>query len=316
MTRILVTGGAGFIGSHLARYYQTSGAEVIVLDDFSTGHRSNLEQTDVRLVEGSILDRDLLRHACTGVDYVFHLAALISVVESMLDPQRCVEVNAIGTLNVLAAARDAGVRKVVFSSSAAVYGEDRLGDRHENELTRPMSPYGVTKLDGELYLEMARRAYGLETVSLRYFNVFGPRQDPRSEYSPVVASFIECALRGDDVVIYGDGRQTRDFVYVDDVVAANVLVAEKPDLVGVYNVGQGHGTTILDLAVTIIRLIGSTSRICHKAPRPGDITHSVANMTRLREAGYCNTTALESGLRSTIESFRRSRPEFEGQQIR
>jgi UDP-glucose 4-epimerase len=301
MTRILVTGGAGFIGSHIARHWSDRGAEVVVLDNLLTGRRANVD--GIRLAEGSILDRELLMRLSADVDYVFHLAALISVAESMEWPARCVDINVTGTLNVLEAARAAGVRKVVLSSTAAVYGELE-GPVSEASCTRPISPYGVTKLDGELYLEMYRREYGLPTVSLRYFNVFGPRQDTRSPYSAVVPTFIERALRGDDLVIHGDGTQTRDFVYVGDAVAANVMVAERSDLTGVYNVGHGRTTTIRELAETIIALVGSSSKIRCTAPRPGDIAHSTADASRLRAAGFCCATPLEEGLRETVAWYR------------
>ncbi len=300
MTRVLVTGGAGFIGSHLVRHWCERGADVVVLDNLRTGRRCYLDGLDIEFVRGSILDQTTLRRIARGVDYVFHLAALISVAESMENPRASVEVNVQGTLNVLDAARAAGARKVVLSSTAAVYGSHPCGLRREDHMTRPISPYGITKLDGELYLDMFHREYGLPTVSLRYFNVFGPRQDPRSQYSAVVPAFIERALRGDDLVVHGDGSHTRDFVYVGDAVAANVMAAETPEMLGVYNVGHGRSTTVVELARTIIELVGSTSRIRFGPPRPGDIAHSTADATRLREAGFVCRTPLEDGLRETV----------------
>lgn len=300
MTAVLVTGGAGFIGSHVARRWRQRGARVVVLDDFRTGRRENLEGVDVEVVEASILDRDAVERAASGVDYVFHLAALISVVESMEDPSQCVDVNVRGTLNVLEAARRARVRKLVLSSTAAVYGDVACDTCAEDQALHPISPYGVTKRDGELYLDMYRREYGLRTVSLRYFNVYGPRQDARSPYSAVVPAFIERALRGDDLIVHGDGSQTRDFVFVGDAVAANVLAAESDGLVGACNVGLGRPVSVLALARIIIDLVGSSSRIRHAPPRPGDIVRSTADPSRLHAAGFTCATTLEEGLRATV----------------
>ncbi|NDD30735.1 MAG: NAD-dependent epimerase/dehydratase family protein [Proteobacteria bacterium] len=304
MTRVLVTGGAGFIGSHIARHWKERGAQVAVLDDFRTGHRANVEGEGIEVFEGSILDRALVTRAAEGVDYVFHLAAMVSVVESMQDPARCVDVNVHGTLNVLEAARRAGARKVVLSSTAAVYGNEEGGLCGEGMPVRPISPYGITKLDGELYLEMYRREHGLQTVSLRYFNVFGPRQDTRSPYSAVIPTFIERALRGDDLIVHGDGSQTRDFVYVGDAVAANVLAAETPDLVGPCNVGHGRATSVVDLARVVLALVDSRSRIVHAPSRAGDIAHSTADISRLRAFGFSCATSLEDGLRATVDWYR------------
>jgi len=301
--RILVTGGAGFIGSHIVEHFQGL-AEVVVLDDFRSGHRRNLAGRDHRLVEGSILDRAKLDEAMRGVDQVYHLAAMISVPESMLKPRECVELNATGTLHVLEAAAAARVGKVVLASSAAIYGDNPTVPKVETMLPEPKSPYAVTKLDGEHYLEMFRREHGLATAALRFFNVFGPRQDPRSPYAAAVPIFIEKALRGEPIGIFGDGEQTRDFIYVKDIVGALTFAAATPAVTGAYNVGYGRKMTVKELAQEVIRLTGSASKIEHRPERLGDVKHSLASADKLRATGWTPRYTVAEGLDATVAYFR------------
>lgn len=299
--RILVTGGAGFIGSHLVEHFQKR-AEIRVLDNLRTGHRENLAGFDVEFVEGSILDTKILAAAMRGVQYVFHLAAMISVPESMAKPVDCVEVNTIGTLNVLRAAADAGVRKLCLSSSAAIYGDNPEVPKRETMIPEPKSPYAVTKLSGEYYCGMFSREGWLQTACLRYFNVFGPRQDPGSQYAAAVPIFVSKALANEPITVFGDGEQTRDFIYVKDIVAANEHVALGPAS-EVYNVAYGGRITINDLARRIIALTGSRSEVVHLPERPGDVKHSMAAVDRLRDTGFRAGNDFDKGLAATIEFF-------------
>lgn len=276
-----------------------------MLDNLRSGYESNLSGMRLRLVNGSVTDRDTVMEVAAGADFIFHLGAMISVPESMLKPKECVEVNVQGTLNVLDAAHAYGVRKVVLSSSAAIYGDDLQSPKREDMRPAPLSPYGITKLDGEYYLQMYRREYGVDTVSLRHFNVFGPRQDPKSQYAAVVPVFIRRALEDEDLTIHGDGEQTRDFVFVKDVVAANVLAASSPSMHGIYNVARSEKMTINVLAHTIIKTIGSKSKVRYEAERPGDIKHSVADISRIRAAGFEPRHDLADDLRVTIDYFSR-----------
>ncbi len=313
--KVLITGGAGFIGSHIAEHFCNFPAdelvEVVVLDNFRSGHQRNLEalpnRQRVRLIEGSITDAKLLLQEFRGVDYVFHLAAMISVPESLQRPIECVELNVHGTLNVLEAARQNGVKKVVLSSSAAIYGDEPTLPKLETMRPEPKTPYGVTKLDGEYYLEMYRQQYGLGTTSLRYFNVYGPRQDPKSQYAAAVPIFIHRAVTGDGITIFGDGQQTRDFVYVKDVVAANVLAAITPEMHGVYNVAGGKVITIKELAESIVgrvaQLGGPSSTIAYADPRPGDIKDSWSDTSKIRACGFVPGMDLSGGIAETIRFF-------------
>lgn len=303
--RVLITGGAGFIGSHLVEHFQGK-AEVRVLDNLRSGHRANLRGFEVEFVEASILDRDAVRRAMVGVDVVFHLAAMVSVPESMANPVSCVEVNALGTLVVLEEAAAAGVRKLCFSSSAAIYGDNPTVPKHEDMRPEPKSPYAVTKLDGEYYCAMFAAAGRLQTACLRYFNVFGPRQDPRSQYAAAVPIFIDKALRQEPLTIFGDGGQTRDFIYVKDVVAANVHAAGTP-ATGVMNVAYGGRMTILELARTILRLTGSSSPVTFFPERPGDVRHSQAAIDRLKASGFVPGSDFAGGLATTVAAFREAR---------
>lgn len=300
--KVLITGGAGFIGSHIAEYY-SGRAQVVVLDNLRTGHIRNLEGFKVEFVDGSILDRELLRGLMQGVDYVFHLAAMISVPESMQKPVECVRINTEGTLNVLEAAAAAGVKKLCFSTSAAVYGDNPECPKRETMFPEPKSPYAVTKLDGEYYCAMFSREKRLQTACMRYFNVFGPRQDPGSAYAAAVPIFIHRAVRNETISVFGDGEQTRDFIYVKDVVAANVFMAESA-CTGVFNVAYGRRMTINELANTILQITGSSSKIEHLPPRPGDVKHSMASIDRLAEAGFTPSGEFRRGLERTVKYFK------------
>jgi UDP-glucose 4-epimerase len=299
--KVLVTGGAGFIGSHIVEHFQGD-AEVRVLDNLRSGFRHNIECFRHEFIQGSILDRALVRQAVTGVDYVFHLAALISVPESMGNPVECTEINTIGTLIVLEEAARAKVKKLVLSSSAAVYGDNPVMPKVETMLPEPKSPYAITKLDGEYYCRMFAETGRLQTVCLRYFNVFGPRQDPKSQYAAAVPIFIDRALKGMPLTIYGDGEQTRDFIYVKDVVRANVHAATNPAMNGVYNVAYGKKISINDLVQMIRNITGSNSTVEYRPERPGDIKHSMASIQRLLSTGFVPVGSLVDGLKAAVGS--------------
>ncbi len=302
--QILITGGAGFIGSHIAEHFQEK-AHVKILDNFRTGFKGNIAGLDVELIEGSVTDEKLVKQAVKGSDYVFHLAALVSVPESMENPKECVDINVSGLLNVLKAAADSDVKKLCFSSSSAIYGNDPTLPKTENMKPEPMSPYAVTKLDGEYYCKMFSDNGWLDTVCLRYFNVFGPRQNPKSQYAAAIPIFVTRALGDEKIDIFGDGEQTRDFVYVDDVVAANAFLAEN-DFKGVYNVAYGRSITIQNLAENIVDLTASNSDIQNVAERPGEVKHSVADISRLKETGFKPSNTFKAGLDETINYFKNS----------
>jgi UDP-glucose 4-epimerase len=258
--RVLVTGGAGFIGSHIVEHFQGRAA-VRVLDNLRSGYRENLQGLEHEFIEGSITNRDAVRKAVKDVDYIFHMAAMISVPESMEKPIECVEINTTGTLVVLEEAARAGVKKMCFSSSAANYGDNPVVPKIETMLPEPKSPYAITKLDGEYYCDMFSREGRLATGIMRYFNVFGPRQDPGSAYAAAVPIFIDKAAKNETITVFGDGEQTRDFIYVKDIVAANVFLAMNPTDSGFFNVAYGGRLTINDLAKKIIELTGSSSKL-------------------------------------------------------
>jgi len=302
--RALVTGGAGFIGGHLVRALLDAGVEVVVLDNFRTGRAENIEDLPVRLVRGCITDRAAVRDAVAGCEAVFHLAALVSVPESMERVHECVALNVTGLLTVLEEASAAGARKLVLSSSAAIYGDDPEVPKREDMRPAPKSPYAITKLDGEYYCALFAATGRIETACLRYFNVFGPRQDPRSAYAAAVPIFIRRALSGQPITIHGDGGQTRDFVFVKDVVAANIFAASTAGLTGVFNVGYGGSVTIRELAERIVGRTGGASAIEHAEPRAGDVRHSRASADKLRAAGWTPGHDLESGLAETLEWYR------------
>jgi UDP-glucose 4-epimerase len=303
--KVLITGGAGFIGSHLAEQLQDR-AEVRVLDNLRTGSRRNLAGLRTEFIEGSILDRAAVQAAVRGVDYVFHLAAMVSVPESVRNPHECVALNVTGLLNVLEAAAAAGVRKLCFSSSAAVYGNHPVVPMVETMLPAPRSPYAVTKLDGEHYCRQFTEDHRLETVALRFFNVFGPRQDPHSAYAAAVPCFVQRALTHAPLTIYGDGGQTRDFTYVKDIAAASIFAATTPGVTGVFNAGSGGSVTVLELARRILALAGSRSEIRFAPERAGDVRHSCANVDALRAAGFRPISSLDAGLSETLDYFRRN----------
>lgn len=304
MKKVLVTGGAGFIGSHIVEELQGK-AEVVVLDSLRSGYRHNLDGFDVEFIEGDIRDRETVRRAMRGVDHVFHLAALVSVPESMTKIAECIDINAQGFVNVLEEAQAAGVEKLCFSTSAAIYGDNPVVPKVETMFPEPKSPYAVTKLDGEYYANMFTRERGLDCACLRYFNVFGPRQDPKGAYAAAVPIFITRALAGEDITIYGDGEQTRDFIYVKDIVAANLYFAAESGATGVFNIAYGGRITINDLAETIVRLTGSESRIVHLPDRPGDVKHSMACVDKAHGAGYRPGHTFAEGLEETIRFYRR-----------
>ena len=301
--KVLVTGGAGFIGSHIVEELQGK-AEIVVLDSLRSGYRHNLDGFDVEFIEGDIRDRAAVKRAMQGVDHVFHLAALVSVPESMEKIAECIDINAQGFINVLEEAQAAGVEKLCFSTSAAIYGDNPVVPKVETMFPEPKSPYAVTKLDGEYYGNLFTRERNLPCACLRYFNVFGPRQDPKGAYAAAVPIFITRALAGEDVTIYGDGEQTRDFVFVKDVVAANLYFAQS-DATGVYNIARGGRITINDLAETIVRLTGSKSKIVHLPDRAGDVKHSMACVDKAAAAGYKAGHTFDEGLAATIEFYRK-----------
>ncbi|OGO31593.1 MAG: GDP-mannose 4,6-dehydratase [Chloroflexi bacterium RBG_16_56_11] len=307
MKKVVVTGGAGFIGSHLAEDLYGRGYRVFIIDNLSTGKLSNikslLDSGAVELVKGSITNLALLRKLFAGAEYVFHQAALPSVPRSIKDPVSSHRVNATGTLNVLIAARDCGVKKVVYASSSSVYGDTPTLPKSEDMIPSPLSPYAVTKLAAEHYCRIFERVYGLKTVCLRYFNVYGPRQDPDSPYAAVIPLFFRLVMEGKSPVIYGDGEQSRDFTFVRDAARANILAAES-EATGVFNLGSNRRVTISELARLIIGLAGDKSIAPeYRAPRPGDIKHSLADISRAMAFGYRPEYSLEKGLGEIYRSL-------------
>ena len=306
-TKVIITGGAGFIGAHLAEELAGRGYHTIIVDDLSTGKLENIEEllknNDVEFIKGSVTDMSLVQKAFEGAQYVFHLAAIPGVPRSVDTPQSSHEVNLTGTLNVLLSARDNQVNKVIFASSSSVYGDTPTLPKREDMLPNPVSPYAVTKLAGEYYCRVFHQVYGLPTVCLRYFNVFGPGQDPDSQYAAVIPRFIKSCFQGDPPIIFGDGEQTRDFTFVRDVVAANVLAGES-SAGGVFNISRGESITINRLAKYIIELTGSNVEPVYREPRPGDIKHSLADISKAETMGYKPEHGLKTGLAETIEWFK------------
>ncbi|RLG33323.1 GDP-mannose 4,6-dehydratase [Methanosarcinales archaeon] len=305
--RIVITGGAGFIGSNLAtELSKEKESEVIIVDDLSTGRVSNLEKINknINLVRGSITDLQLLKGIFKDVDYVFHQAAIPSVPRSIKDPIASNNANVNGTLNVLVAAKDCNVKKVIYASSSSVYGDTPELPKREDMVPNPLSPYAVTKLLGEYYCKVFNEVYGLKTISLRYFNVYGPRQDPYSDYAAVIPRFINRVLENKPPVIYGDGEQTRDFTFVKDVVRANIQ-AMKSDANGVYNIASGNRISINELANVIMKLMGRNLKPIHEAPREGDIRHSLGDISSAKKTlSYEPQYSVEEGLIRTIKWFR------------
>jgi UDP-glucose 4-epimerase len=304
---ILVTGGAGFIGSHLAEAFVRRGHRVRVLDDFSSGRRENLSAAPgVDIVDADCADAAAVARAVKGVEVVYHEAALPSVPRSVADPLGSHRANATGTITLLEAARQAGVRRLIYAGSSSVYGEVPGLPKRESTETRPLSPYGVGKLVGEHYVRIYAHLHGMETLTLRYFNVFGPRQDASSPYSGVISLFITTLLAGGTPVIYGDGKQTRDFTYVDNVVDANVRALTAKGLAGQsVNVATGRRITLLALLRGVARETGRPARARHAQARAGDIRHSVADIARAKKLlGYRVVTDFEEGLRRTVEWYK------------
>ena len=304
----LVTGGAGFVGSHLAARLVERGESVRVFDNLSTGKLDNLASLGfltAEFVEGDLPDADAVRRAMAGVEVVLHQAADPSVPRSMADPAACYAANVSGTVNVLQAAREAGVRRVVFASSCAVYGDAPGLPKTERSPVAPMSPYATSKLAGEHLCQVYTRAFGVEAVALRYFNVFGPRQDPNSAYAPVIPRFTKAIRDGEPPVIYGDGEQTRDFVYVDDVVQANLLAAQSPDAPGkIFNIASGRFVSLNRLLASLIEIIGRPCQPTYLPARPGDVRHSAADASAAAAAfGFEILVPFQLGLARTVEAM-------------
>jgi UDP-glucose 4-epimerase len=306
----LVTGGAGFIGSHVATALAERGQRVRVLDNLISGHRSNLAhlRDRVEFVESDLVNRADVERALAGVDVVFHQAALASVPRSVERPLDTNAACVTGTVNLLDAARQAGVRRIVFAASSSAYGDQVTPSKSEDLMPAPLSPYAAAKLAGEFYCQAFTSTYGLETVALRYFNVFGPRQDPQSQYAAVIPKFITEMLAGQRPVIFGDGRQSRDFTYIDNVVHGNLLAAEAPGAVGrTINVACGQSFNLLQLVDGINRALGTIIEPVFEPPRVGDVRDSLADISLARELlGYEPTVAFEDGLRRTIDFYRQS----------
>ncbi len=300
--KIVITGGAGFIGSNIAEVLSKDN-EVIVLDNLSTGKRGNTKDLDIKFVEGSITDLGLLQTVFKDVDYVLHQAAIPSVPRSIKDPIASNNANINGTLNVLVAARDRGVKKVIYASSSSVYGDTPKLPKREDMTPNPLSPYAVAKLTGEYYCNVFNEVYGLKTVALRYFNVYGPKQDPYSDYAAVIPKFVSKISGDESPVIYGDGLQTRDFTFVKDVVTANIR-AMRSDAMGVFNIASGSRITITELAELVMKLMGKNLKVVFEESRKGDVKHSLADISKAKEAfGYEPGYRLEKGLEETIKWF-------------
>ncbi|MCL4551219.1 MAG: SDR family oxidoreductase [Bacteroidetes bacterium] len=307
--KFLVTGGAGFIGSNIAEELLKRGHSVRVLDNFSTGKKENLESfiDHIELINGDIRNNDAVIKAVKGVDVILHQAALPSVPRSIIDPITTNEVNVNGTLNILNAAKENGVKRVVFASSSSIYGDTPELPKHEGTTPNPMSPYAVSKLTGEKYCNVFSKIYGLETVALRYFNVFGPRQDPSSQYSAVIPKFIKAILNNEQPIIYGDGEQSRDFTYIENVVEANLLAATKEYEPGLaMNCATHSRITLNNLADEINKILGKNIKCKYAEPRAGDIKHSFANIELAKKTiRYTPLVPFEEGLKKTIEWYRK-----------
>jgi len=304
--KIIITGGAGFIGSHIAEHWSCKGADVVAIDNLRSGYTKNIENfKNVNLVKESITNREAIFDILKDADYVYNLAALVSVPESIEKPMECVDINVKGLINILDACKEHGIKKIIHSSSAAVYGDKPELPKIVSMVPAPKSPYAITKLDGEYYLNMYKEQFGLNTVSLRYFNVFGPRQAPKSQYAAAIPIFIEKALNNQNVTIYGDGLQTRDFIFVKDVVKANILASENINANGVFNVACGKSITIKELAEKIINLTNSQSKIVFENERKGDIKYSLASIKNtIENLNFLPDMDLEKGLLATIDYMR------------
>lgn len=310
-TTYLVTGGAGFIGSHIAETLLKQGASVRILDNLATGRESNIKALqglpgELNVITGDLRDSTTVRAAAEGVEVIFHQGALASVTRSISDPVQSLETNIIGTQNVLLAARDLGVRRVVYASSSSVYGNTPTLPKHEAMPTAPMSPYAVQKLTGEQLCGVFTRIYGLETVALRYFNVFGPRQDPTSEYAAVIPRFVSALLARQRPVVFGDGEQTRDFTYIKNVVQANLLAATAQEAVGeAMNIGCGEQIALNDVLNMACNLLDTHIRAEYREPRPGDVRDSLADISKARRLlGYQPGVGFSEGLTRTVTAMR------------
>ena len=303
--KAVVTGGAGFIGSHLTEALITQGYQVIVIDDLSSGKLDNLEHCleKIEFVKGSVTEFPLLKKQFHGVDYVFHEAAIPSIALSIDNPRATHEVSVSGTLNVLLAASENKVKKVIYASSSAVYGDSPVLPKKEEMLPCPLSPYAAGKLAAEYYCSVFGQVYQLPTVSLRYFNIYGPRQDPGSQYAAVVPKFINMVLKGRPPTIFGDGKQTRDFTFIEDVVTANLLAAQS-NVSGVFNISRGVSITINELTELIMKLVGKKLKPVYHESRKGDIKHSIADISKARSFGYEPKYNLGDGLAKTLEWFK------------
>jgi UDP-glucose 4-epimerase len=308
MSLCLVTGGAGFIGSHIVRRLLEQGRSVRVLDDFSTGKRQNLAEVaaQIELVEGSICDPATVAQAMRGVEVVFHLAARASVPRSVAEPRPCNEINVTGTLNLLIAARDVGARRFVYSASSSAYGDTPVMPKKPDMRPQPLSPYAVSKLAAEHYCTCWSHVYGLQTACLRYFNVFGPRQDPHGAYAAVIPAFVSRMLKGQPPVVYGDGEQSRDFCFIENVVNANMLAAEAPELHGeVVNIACGERTTLNAIVKDINTLLGTNVQPKYEPARAGDVRHSLADLSDAKRVlGYEPKIMFSEGLRRSIDWYR------------
>lgn len=303
--KVVVTGGAGFIGSHIVEYWSKQNADVFVLDNLRSGFEKNLIGFEnITFVKGSITDKDAVFSVLENAAYVHHLAAMISVPESVENPFECVSINVNGLLNVLEASAKHKIKKIVHSSSAAVYGDNPVSPKTISMKPGPKSPYGITKLDGEYYLQSYLDNFGLQTISLRYFNVFGPRQDPKSQYAAAIPIFVNNALQNKEIIIYGDGEQTRDFIFVKDVVAANVLAATTENVNGTFNVACGSAISINQLVQLVLELTNSESKIRYEKERAGDIKHSLASIEETKlKLNFQPKHDLHEGLKETINYF-------------
>lgn len=308
MRNFLVTGGAGFIGSHIATALVERGDQVRVLDNFSTGHRSNLAHLkgNVEVIEGDLLDEDCARRAVEGVDCIFHEAALASVPRSVKNPLASNAACVTGTVTLLDAARKADVRRLVYAGSSSIYGDQPTKSKSETNLPAPLSPYAAAKLAGEYYGQAFTATYGLETVTIRYFNVFGPRQDPKSEYSAVIPAFVTAMLAGTPPTVHGDGMQSRDFTFVDNVVRGNLLAADAEKVSGrSINVACGSQTNLLELIAAINSVLGTDIKPVHGEPRLGDVRESLADISLARKLlGYEPVVDFEEGVRRSIDYYR------------
>lgn len=309
--KFLVTGGAGFIGSNISKELVRRGYQVRVLDNFSTGKLDNIKPflKKIELVRGDITREKDLKRALRGIDYVFHEAALRSVPRSVDNPLSTNEVNITGTLKLLIASRDAGVKRVVYASSSSVYGDSKLIPQNEEHKTSPISPYAASKLAAENYMQVFAKTFGLETVSLRYFNVFGPGQNPESKYSAVIPKFIEAAVKNATIEIHGDGKQSRDFSYIDNVVSANILAALTPGVSGqIFNVACGDSLAVIDIVKVLEKMLNRELKVRHTAARAGDVRKTKADITKARKyLRYKPLTGFEEGMYKTFQWFTEKR---------